>query len=118
VKAQIQVSGTYHPLDADVEREVLRIGREAVVNAVRHANPKNILLRLAFDDDRFVMEVRDDGRGFSGKPADGMTGHYGLTGMRERARAIDGQLTVESQEGEGTTVRLAMDLAREVGQKK
>jgi signal transduction histidine kinase len=38
--------------------------------------------------------------------------------MRERARAIDGQLTVESQEGVGTTVRLALELAREVGQKK
>ena len=118
VKAQIQVSGTYHPLDSDVEREVLRIGREAVVNAVRHANPKNILLRLAFDDDRFVMEVRDDGRGFSGAPADGTSGHYGLTGMRERARAIDGELIVESHEGKGTTVRLALELAREVEKKR
>src|SRR5579872_1420476 len=118
VKAQIQVSGTYHPLDPDVERETLRIGREAVVNAVRHANPKTILLRLSFQEDRFAMEVRDDGRGFAGKPADGATGHYGLTGMRERAQAIDGDLTVESREGEGTTVRLELELAREAGKKR
>ncbi|HET7346409.1 MAG TPA: two-component regulator propeller domain-containing protein, partial [Acidobacteriaceae bacterium] len=118
VKAQIQVSGMYHPLDADVEREVLRIGREAVVNAVRHGNPKNILLRLTFEEDRFAMEVRDDGRGFSGTPADGTSGHYGLTGMRERARSIDGDLTVESQEGEGTSVRLDLELTREAGKRK
>jgi signal transduction histidine kinase len=64
------------------------------------------------------MEVRDDGRGFSGTPADGTTGHYGLTGMRERARSIDGDLTVESQEGEGTSVRLDLELAREAGKRK
>lgn len=118
VKAQIQVSGTYRPLEAEVEREVLRIGREAVVNAVRHASPKNILLRLVFAEERFAMEVRDDGRGFAGAPADGTSGHYGLTGMRERAQSIDGELTVESREGEGTTVRLELELAREAGKKR
>lgn len=118
VKVQIQVSGTYRPLEAEVEREVLRIGREAVVNAVRHASPKNILLALNFHEDGFVMEVRDDGRGFAGKPADGTTGHYGITGMRERARSIDANLTVDSLAGEGTTVRLELELAREAGKKR
>ncbi|HEV2278516.1 MAG TPA: two-component regulator propeller domain-containing protein [Acidobacteriaceae bacterium] len=118
VKAQIQVSGTYHPLDGEVEREVLRIGREAVVNAVRHASPKNILLRLKYQEDRFEMEVRDDGRGFAGQPADGTTGHYGITGMRERAHAIDGELVVDSWEGEGTSVKLDLELAREAGKKR
>ncbi|HKR26664.1 MAG TPA: two-component regulator propeller domain-containing protein, partial [Acidobacteriaceae bacterium] len=118
VKAQIQVTGTYHPLDGEVEREVLRIGREAVVNAVRHGGPKNILLRLRYQEDRFAMEVRDDGRGFAGQPADGAAGHYGITGMRERAHAIDGELAVESREGEGTTVTLELELTREAGKKR
>lgn len=118
VKAQIQVTGTYHPLDSEVEREVLRIGREAVVNAVRHANPKNILLRLGYQEERFVLELRDDGKGFAGQPADGTTGHYGITGMWERAHAINGELIVDSAEGEGTIVKLELELAREAGNKR
>ena len=111
-KAQMQVNGMNHPLDAGVEREVLRIAREAVVNAVRHGDPENVWLRLEYAESRFAMDVRDDGRGFAGTPPDGSSGHYGLTGMRERARAIDGTLTVESRAGEGTQVRLELPLRR------
>ena len=118
VRAQMRVSGTYHPLEAGVEREVLRIGREAVVNAVRHGEAANILLRLRFDEGMFEMEIRDDGKGFAGTPPDGSSGHYGLTGMRERAGAIRGTLTVESQLGEGTAVRLVLPLSREAEKKK
>ena len=112
-RAQMQVSGAYRPLDGAVEREVLRIAREAVTNAVRHGDPKNVLLRLEFDEGQFGMEIRDDGRGFDGAPADGATGHFGLTGMRERAAAAGGSLTVESRVGEGTRARLEVPLAKE-----
>jgi signal transduction histidine kinase/ligand-binding sensor domain-containing protein len=112
-RAQMQVSGTYRPLDAVVEREVLRIAREAVTNAMRHGDPKNVLLRLEFDAGEFGMEIRDDGRGFDGTPADGATGHFGLTGMRERAQGVGGSLTVESRAGEGTKVRLELPLGKE-----
>ena len=111
-RAAMQVNGTYHPLDDGVEREVLRIAREAVVNAVRHGEAGNILVRLEFDENAFAMEIRDDGRGFAGMPPDGSSGHFGLTGMRERAAAINGSLTVESSAGEGTQVKLEVPLAR------
>ncbi|HSY01970.1 MAG TPA: histidine kinase, partial [Acidobacteriaceae bacterium] len=111
-RAAMQVNGTYHPLDDGVEREVLRIAREAVVNAVRHGEAENIHVRLEFDEDAFAMEIRDDGRGFAGMPPDGSSGHFGLTGMRERAAAINGSLTVESSAGEGTQVKLEVPLAR------
>ncbi len=105
-RVQMQVSGAYHRLDAVVEREALRIAREAAMNAVRHGDPENLWLRLEFDGSIFGMEIRDDGRGFEGTPPDGSSGHFGLTGMRERAAAIGGTLTVESSPGEGTRVRL------------
>jgi ligand-binding sensor domain-containing protein/signal transduction histidine kinase len=114
-RAAMQVNGTYHPLDGGVEREVLRIAREAVVNAVRHGEPGNILVRLEFDEDVFGMEIRDDGRGFAGTPPDGRSGHFGLTGMRERAAAINGSLTVESSAGAGTRVKLEVPLSRGAG---
>ena len=107
-RVQMQVSGTYHRLDLLVEREALRIAREAVTNAVRHGDAENIGLRLEFEGSIFGMEIRDDGRGFAGTPPDGSSGHFGLTGMKERAESIGGVLTVESHSGEGTRVRLTV----------
>lgn len=107
-KVHMQVSGTYHRLDDAVEHEALRIAREAVVNAVRHGVPANVNLRLEFEESIFGMEIRDDGRGFDGVPADGGSGHFGMTGMRERAASIGGDLTVASSLGQGTTVRLTV----------
>lgn len=112
-RVHMQVSGTYRPLDPVVERETLRIAREAVVNAVRHGDPENIRLRLEFQGSIFGMEIRDDGRGFAGTPPDGAGGHYGLTGMKERAAAIGAALAVESVPGQGTEVRLTFALSRE-----
>jgi len=112
-RVQMHVTGTNHPLDEDVERELARIAREAVTNAVRHGDPENIVVRLEFEGDMFGMVIRDDGRGFAGTPPDGASGHFGLTGMRERAQAIGARLTVESSPGEGTTVRVVLALSRE-----
>jgi ligand-binding sensor domain-containing protein/signal transduction histidine kinase len=113
-RAQMQVTGTNHPLDEDVERELTRIAREAVANAIRHGDPENIVVRLEFEGSMFGMEIRDDGRGFEGAPPDGSSGHFGLTGMRERAQAIGATLTVDSSPGKGTTVRLGLALHREL----
>jgi ligand-binding sensor domain-containing protein/signal transduction histidine kinase len=109
-RVQMQVTGTNHPLDPDVERELTRIAREAVTNAVRHGDAENIVMRLEFEGSMFGMEIRDDGRGFAGTPPDGTTGHFGLTGMRERASAIGATLTVASSPGQGTAVRLMLGL--------
>ncbi|MGC2298946.1 MAG: two-component regulator propeller domain-containing protein, partial [Acidobacteriaceae bacterium] len=112
-RVQMQVAGTNHPLDEDVERELMRIAREAVTNAVRHGDAENIVLRLEFEGSMFGMEIRDDGRGFAGTPPDGSSGHFGLTGMRERAEAIGATLVVESRAGEGTAVRLTLSAAQD-----
>lgn len=112
-RVQMHVTGTNRPLDEDVERELTRIAREAVANAVRHGDPENIVVRLEFEGSMFGMEIRDDGRGFAGAPADGASGHFGLTGMQERAEAIGATMTVDSSPGAGTTVRLALALGRE-----
>ncbi len=110
-RVQMHVSGMNHPLDEDVERELTRIAREAVTNAVRHGDPENIAVRLEFEGSMFGMEIRDDGHGFAGAPPDGSSGHFGLTGMRERADAIGATLAVESSAGRGTTVRLGLALS-------
>jgi ligand-binding sensor domain-containing protein/two-component sensor histidine kinase len=107
IKTQSKVGGAYRPLPARVESELLRIAQEAVTNAVRHANPRHISLELRFAVRQLRLTIQDDGCGFSGQPhpeSAGPDGHFGLTGMSERATEIGGNLTVESSPGEGTRV--------------
>jgi ligand-binding sensor domain-containing protein/two-component sensor histidine kinase len=104
IKTDVRVNGTYHPLPERVEGELLRIAQEAVTNAVRHADPNRVEIQLRFARKRMELSVEDNGRGFSGKIPATEDGHFGLTGMKERAQQIGGSLTVSSKEGQGTRV--------------
>src|SRR3989442_14721856 len=64
VSAKVEVSGTFRPLSPLIEGNLLRIGQEAINNAVRHAQARNILINLKFDTRRVQLSVRDDGDGF------------------------------------------------------
>lgn len=111
VNVSVQVTGAYRPLPARIETEVLRIGQEAVVNAVRHANATRLDVTLAFDSHKAQMTIRDDGKGFTpGENDGGADGHFGLRGMRERAEAIDAKLSVITAAGKGTQVCLELPL--------
>lgn len=107
----IEVTGPYRPLPARIETEVLRIGQEAVMNAVRHANATRLDVSLAFDSNKAQMTICDDGKGFTPRE-DGQAddGHFGLRGMRERAEAIDAKLRVTTAAGRGTQVCLELPL--------
>ena len=116
---QMETTGVYRGLAQRVEDEVYRIAQESVTNAVRHAEAQAIELRLSYEIDRLLLEVRDNGRGFdvSSAPA-GEKGHFGLTGLRERARALDAEIMLESNPGVGTSVRLMVPIARESKEKR
>ncbi len=105
VKLSLEVRGTYRPLASSVEDELLRIGQEAVANALRHASPTRIRIELAYAAKKLRMTVADDGCGFeAGSYETGPNGHFGLKGMRERAEQIDARLVVDSAVGKGTKV--------------
>lgn len=104
IAVQFHVRGTYRALQPKTEDEIVRIAQEAIANAVRHSEASAIDTNLVFDGSAVRLTVSDNGRGMrSVEPVDG---HYGLTGMRERARNIGGELQVASRPGEGTTVSL------------
>ena len=85
-----------------IEEELLRIGQEAVANAVRHAAANRIDVQLIYEAARVSLRVEDDGRGFEPAPgANGPEGHFGIRGMQERAGEIDAALSLESTPGEG-----------------
>ncbi|MBN9658042.1 MAG: hypothetical protein J0H49_07675 [Acidobacteria bacterium] len=95
-----------HPILRD---EVYRIGREAVVNAFRHAQAKSIEVELEYTSKQFRFLVRDDGRGIDPDVLkQGREGHWGLPGMRERAEWIGAKLHVYSSASAGTEVELSV----------
>jgi ligand-binding sensor domain-containing protein/two-component sensor histidine kinase len=106
IKTQVQVHGIYRPLPSAVEGELLRIAQEAVTNVVRHANATHIEILLSFTPRSVKMTIMDDGNGFASDAPSLADGHFGITGMKERAQQIGGSLTVSSKEGEGTQVQV------------
>lgn len=85
------------------ERELWRIAQEAVTNVERHAGATHMLVRWTSDGRSAHLTVADDGRGFD-TTRNGRSDSFGITGMRERADAIDAKLTVESEPYVGTLV--------------
>ncbi len=94
-------------LDADRQQHCLRIAQEAIANAVKHGRPGHIAVSLSGHDGHAVLTVRDDGIGFDPDGVfAGSRGHFGLLGMRERARRMGGEVSVVSAAGRGTTVEV------------
>ena len=105
---RVSVQGTPRALHPIVREEVLLIGREALGNAFQHSGAKDIEAEVTYDDAALHVRVRDDGRGISASvlQSGGTPGHYGLIGMRERARKLGGQLEIWSRPGAGTEIAL------------
>jgi signal transduction histidine kinase len=92
--------------DADQRHGLVRIVREAIANAARHGAAATVVVALSRSEIGWILEVRDDGRGFDSTEVSATAGGYGLISMRERADALPGRCVVESQPGHGTTVRV------------
>jgi signal transduction histidine kinase len=92
------------------QREMYRIVREAVANAVRHAGARHLRVRVTGGWLGVLVEVKDDGCGIEAEllASGNLDGHWGLTGMRERARLLGATLSVTSQPAQGTVVRLRL----------
>ncbi len=105
--ARFSLFGAYRPLPAETEREVARIAQEAIHNVKKHAGASQLSVQLEYRSEAVTLEISDDGRGGAvERKAETSPGHFGLTGMRERAAAIGATLEASSAPGEGTTIRL------------
>jgi signal transduction histidine kinase len=93
---------------------VYRIACEALRNAFQHSGAARIEVGIHYDDKQFWVCIRDNGKGIDPKVLDGRgrEGHYGLTGMRERAKLAGGKLTVRSTLDSGTEVELTIPASR------
>jgi signal transduction histidine kinase len=99
------------PLPAAHRAALIRVGREALRNAAKHARGANVALRLSLQDGTAVVTVTDDGPGF--EPGDALgpiDGHIGLALLTDAAVGVGGRLDVHSRPGRGTMVRLAVPI--------
>ncbi len=108
----VRVGGRRRRLPAEVENNLLRIGQEALANAVRHADALEISVDLLFGEGSVRLSVRDDGRGFDVESADhASSGHFGLAGIRERVHNLGGELSLLSRVGHGAEVVVEVPVA-------
>jgi signal transduction histidine kinase len=109
----VEVQGRPRPLHPVLHDDIFRIAGEALRNAFRHANATRIEVDVRYDERELRVRLRDDGKGMDPSVAHrGREGHFGLHGMRERAKLIGGKLTFWSRLDTGTEVELKVPAAR------
>ena len=95
-------------LESVLENAIYRIAQEALANACKHSQSDRVLLAIKQEDHTIRLVVQDWGIGFDPESVDG--DRFGLDGIRERTRLLGGEITIESQPGEGTTVEVLLPL--------
>ena len=105
-----EIQGTAYFLPTEVENNLLRIGQEAITNAIKYADASEIRVELVYDEAQCILRIKDNGQGFR---ADGvlLSGGFGLLGMTERAERIGAQLRIQSQPGQGTEIVVIVNQA-------
>ena len=104
IEIAVTPAGNTRRLPPSLEDAAFRIGREAIVNVVRHADASRIEIHLDFRTNTFYLEVRDNGRGVSPNEMEQARkqGHFGLSGIESRASNLGGHCEVRPRPGAGT----------------
>jgi signal transduction histidine kinase len=115
-RIEISVSGQSVPLPSATQHHLLRIAQEAITNAVRHAGPTTIAVRLEYRPEAVFLGVKDKGAGFDPDDVlENRVGHFGLRGLRGRAAKIGGDLRIESSPANGTSIEIVVPLPARPG---
>ena len=113
IQTSFALSGEERALPPGIEAAFLRICQESLANVLKHASATQVTVTLAFDDSQIRLAIRDDGVGFdpsAPRTRDRESGGFGLINMRERARLLGGELTAQSEPGQGTLVEAVLPL--------
>jgi signal transduction histidine kinase len=107
LKVHFSVNGLPRPLPFETEKALLRICQEALSNAVRHAQAREVRIQLSFDSQEARLHVKDDGQGFIPEQ---VSKSYGLISMQNRAQSSGGNWTLHSEPGCGTDVQVSIPI--------
>ena len=109
VEFSISTIGVPRALQPIIRDDVVKVGREALLNAFKHANASKIEVEITYAQSKFSIRVRDNGKGIDAKVLEiGRPGHWGLLGMRERATQIGGELNVWNSPVAGVEIDLTI----------
>jgi two-component system sensor histidine kinase UhpB len=111
ISVDLQVTGFKERLTAEMETALYRIVQESLTNVARHAQAQHVSVDMKENTNVVSVTISDDGIGFDADqlqktPGPGQEHGWGLVGMRERARLLDGSLTIASHSGNGATVHV------------
>jgi len=106
IRLSFSSQGKERKLKNVVEENLLRICEESVANAAKHAGPTRVEVTLEFNPADVQLRIRDNGSGFD--TSSSKEGHFGLVGMRERVKSMDGRFSLNSQPGAGTEIAVTI----------
>jgi signal transduction histidine kinase len=109
---ELSLQGQAEHLFPQTQRELVQIAKEAMVNALKHANPTKVHVELVYDLQTVRLSVSDDGPGFIRAPISENRQGYGLFSMRTRAENLGGKFLVDSHLGRGTRISVIVPFSR------
>ena len=113
LRAQFSAADPLEEISREIQTTAFRIAQEAITNVLRHARAEFVALFVVTDENQLRMKIIDDGMGFDVAKTNNGTAEratFGLTGMKERAALLGGQVSITSSPGQGTTVEVSLPI--------
>jgi signal transduction histidine kinase len=111
IHLEVTAKGRVRPLSETMEENLLRIAQESLTNVIKHSGATTATIELDYGAQNVILKIQDNGHGFDqAKSAGPSDGHFGLLGISERAKRLGGELSVASEIGRGTTVRVQVPI--------
>jgi signal transduction histidine kinase len=107
IKIELEVNGELPPIPVYLEDELYAIVQEALNNSLRHSSASKVTVEIELVEDELILSVQDNGVGFE---IQNVKQGIGLSSMKERARKIDGEIEMTSQPGQGTMVKVKVEI--------
>ena len=107
VKFSVVLKGSPRELSCDTEQQLVRIAREAVMNAIRHSGAHKITVELEYEPTQLAMRISDDGHGFV-DTVERSDEHFGIVSMRERSNDIGASFSLNAAVGRGTVIEVVV----------
>lgn len=109
-KIDFQALHIQNDIPQEIQVTIYRIVQELLTNAIRHANPQNVLVQCSQNHNRFYITIEDDGRGFDKN--DTVGNGIGLTNVRNRVNFLEGQFEIHSSISDGTTINIEFNVSK------
>ncbi len=108
VQVDLRVSENFERMSAEAELALYRLVQEALHNVAKHANAKHVEIDLGRKNGKVILVIQDDGIGL-GKKLGSPHSSFGIFGMRERVRCLNGTFRIRSRQGRGTRIEVFLD---------